>query len=153
MGVDAFRMDTEKHVSRLTLNQFYFPSWLKTGGKNFYVFGEVCTRVSEFWNHNIPAISAPFYTWAETDSNYINALGDDQLENVNLTMQAIHLQVISQLLIMFILMVLHIILLITVRAMAQALLTSQCIGTSLLPAMHLPVLLKRIHIIMIQHGM
>ena len=85
MGVDAFRMDTEKHVSRLTLNQFYFPSWLKTGGKNFYVFGEVCTRVSEFWNHNIPAISAPFYTWAETDSNYINALGDDQLENVNLT--------------------------------------------------------------------
>ena len=85
MGVDAFRMDTEKHVSRLTLNQFYFPSWLKTGGKNFYVFGEVCTRVSEFWNHNIPAISAPFYTWAETDSKYINALGDDQLENVNLT--------------------------------------------------------------------
>ena len=48
MGVDAFRMDTEKHVSRLTLNQFYFPSWLKTGGKNFYVFGEVCTRVSGF---------------------------------------------------------------------------------------------------------
>ena len=52
--------------------QFYFPSWLKTGGKNFYVFGEVCTRVSEFWNHNIPAISAPFYTWAETDLSLIH---------------------------------------------------------------------------------
>lgn len=79
MGVDAFRMDTEKHISRLTLNQFYFPSWLKTGGENFYVFGEVCTRVSEFWNHNIPAISAPFYTWAETDSKYINALNTHRM--------------------------------------------------------------------------
>ncbi len=87
MGVDAFRMDTEKHVSRLTLNQFYFPSWQATGGKNFFVFGEVCTRVSEFWNHNIPAISAPFYTWAETDSKYINALGDDWEKNVDLTLQ------------------------------------------------------------------
>ncbi len=85
-GVDAFRLDTEKHVSRLTLNQFYFPSWLNAGGENFYVFGEVCTRVSEFWNHGIPAISAPFYTWAETDSKYINALGDDWKANVDLTL-------------------------------------------------------------------
>lgn len=85
MGVDGFRLDTEKHVSRLTLNQFFFPSWLSTGGDNFYVFGEVCTRVSEFWNHNIPAISAPFYTWAETDSKYIGALGDDWDANVQLT--------------------------------------------------------------------
>ena len=86
-GVDAFRMDTEKHVSRLTLNQFYFPSWLNAGGDNFYVFGEVCTRVSEFWNHNIPAISAPFYTWAETDSQYKNALGSDPLANVDITLK------------------------------------------------------------------
>lgn len=85
MGVDAFRLDTEKHVSRLTLNQFFFPSWLSAGGQNFYVFGEVCTRVSEFWNHNIPAISAPFYTWAETDSKYKNALGSDWSANVDLT--------------------------------------------------------------------
>lgn len=86
MGVDAFRMDTEKHVSRLTLNQFFFPSWLNAGGDNFFVFGEVCTRVSEFWNHNIPAISAPFYTWAETDSQYIDALGSDWSKNVDLTL-------------------------------------------------------------------
>lgn len=85
MGVDAFRLDTEKHVSRLTLNQFFFPSWLSAGGDNFYVYGEVCTRVSEFWNHNIPAISAPFYTWAETDSKYINALGSDWSANVDMT--------------------------------------------------------------------
>lgn len=87
MGVDAFRLDTEKHVSRLSLNQFFFPSWRAAGGNNFYIFGEVCTRVSEFWNHNIPAISAPFYTWAETDSKYINALGNDWEANVNLTLQ------------------------------------------------------------------
>ena len=86
MGVDGFRLDTEKHVSRLTLNQFFFPSWLNAGGENFFVFGEVCTRVSEFWNHNIPAISAPFYTWAETDSKYKNALGNDWEANVNLTL-------------------------------------------------------------------
>ena len=87
MGVDAFRLDTEKHVSRLTLNQYYFPSWLKTGGKNFFIFGEVCTRVSEFWNHNIPAISTPFYTWGETDSKYINSFGNDWEKNVKLTLE------------------------------------------------------------------
>ena len=87
MGIDGFRLDTEKHVSRLTLNQYYFPSWLSEGGDNFFIFGEVCTRVSEFWNHNIPAISAPFYTWAETDSKYKNALGDNWEANVNLTLQ------------------------------------------------------------------
>ena len=87
MGVDAFRLDTEKHVSRLTLNQYFFPSWLKTGGKNFFIFGEVCTRVSEFWNHNIPAISAPFYTWAESDSQYIDSFTNDQAANIDLTLK------------------------------------------------------------------
>ena len=87
MGVDAFRLDTEKHVSRLTLNQFFFPEWQKAGGDKFFIYGEVCTRVSEYWNHGIPAISAPFYTWAETDSKYINALGSDWEQNVNLTLQ------------------------------------------------------------------
>ena len=42
MGVDAFRLDTEKHINRWTLNSAYFPHF--TGGqyKNFYIFGEVC---------------------------------------------------------------------------------------------------------------
>ncbi len=87
MGVDAFRMDTEKHVSRLSLNEYYFPSWNATGGENFYVFGEVCTRVSEFWNHGIPAISAPFYTWAETESKYKNAYGSDWESNINKSLE------------------------------------------------------------------
>ena len=69
MGVDAFRIDTMKHISRLTLNNYIFPALYefanKCGNPNFYMFGEVCTRVREVWNRNIPALSAPFYTWKE----------------------------------------------------------------------------------------
>lgn len=69
MGVDAFRIDTMKHISRLTLNNYIFPALYefakKCGNDNFFMFGEVCTRVREVWNRNIPALSAPFYTWKE----------------------------------------------------------------------------------------
>lgn len=66
MGVDAFRIDTVKHVSRLSFNKQYIPHWKATGGENFYMFGEVCTRVREVWNKGIAADSAPFYTWKES---------------------------------------------------------------------------------------
>lgn len=85
MGVDAFRLDTEKHISRLTLNELYFPQIYKNAPNGFFLFGEVCTRVSEFWNHNIPAISAPFYGWAETDSKWKNCYGSDPSKNVDLS--------------------------------------------------------------------
>lgn len=65
MGVDAFRIDTVKHVSRLTFNKEFNPAFKARGGKDFYMFGEVCTRYHGVWNSGIPAISAPFYTWAE----------------------------------------------------------------------------------------
>lgn len=69
MGVDAFRIDTMKHISRLTLNNYIFPALYeyarRCGNENFFMYGEVCTRVREVWNHNIPALSAPFYTWKE----------------------------------------------------------------------------------------
>ncbi len=74
MGVDAFRLDTEKHINRWTLNNAYFPEFydimsMKTGGKqNFHIFGEVCSRVRETWNHNIPSSSPAFFTWEETES-------------------------------------------------------------------------------------
>ena len=73
MGVDAFRIDTMKHISRYTLNKYYFPSFLaiakKVGNPYFHMFGEVCSRWSEsVWNHNNPNCSAPFYTWAENKS-------------------------------------------------------------------------------------
>jgi glycosidase len=68
MGVDAFRLDTEKHISRWTLNSAYFPKF--TSVKNFYIFGEVCARYWGVWNEGVQAISCPFYTWAETDSKW-----------------------------------------------------------------------------------
>ena len=71
LGVDAFRVDTTKHISRLTLNKYIWPGLYeiakKCGNNNFHMFGEVCTRVRGIWNHEIQADSCPFYTWAETD--------------------------------------------------------------------------------------
>ena len=69
MGVDAFRLDTEKHINRWTLNSAYFPHF--TGGqyKNFYIFGEVCARWSEFINEGGASDSCFFYTTAQTSRN------------------------------------------------------------------------------------
>ncbi|MBE6051570.1 MAG: starch-binding protein [Clostridium sp.] len=69
MGVDSFRLDTVKHISRLSLNKEYIPAFKQRGGDNFYIFGEVATRYRDVWNSGIPAISTPFYTWKES-KNY-----------------------------------------------------------------------------------
>ena len=70
MGVDAFRIDTMKHISRLTFNKYLFPAFQHyadlCGNPNFFMFGEVCTRVREVWNHGQACDSAPFYTWKES---------------------------------------------------------------------------------------
>lgn len=66
MGVDGFRVDTTKHISRLTFNETFIPAFKETGGENFYMFGEVCARAREVWYRNRPALSAPFYTWKES---------------------------------------------------------------------------------------
>ncbi|MCH5180789.1 MAG: starch-binding protein [Erysipelotrichales bacterium] len=70
LGVDYFRIDTMKHISRLTFNNYLLPGLYefarRCGNNNFYMFGEVCARVREVWNHGIPALSAPFYTWKES---------------------------------------------------------------------------------------
>ena len=65
MGVDGFRIDTVKHVSRNTFNRRFIPAFKDAGGENFYMFGEVCTRVNEVWNHGVAPLSTPFYTWKE----------------------------------------------------------------------------------------
>lgn len=70
MGVDAFRVDTVKHISRLTFNNEFIPQLTAAGGEYFYIFGETCTRYRDVWNSGIPAISVPFYTWKETHPNY-----------------------------------------------------------------------------------
>ena len=64
MGVDSFRLDTEKHISRWTLNHAYFPVF--TAVDNFFVFGEDCARVRDIWNHGVQSDSPPFYGWKET---------------------------------------------------------------------------------------
>lgn len=70
MGVDAFRIDTMKHISRLTFNNYFFPAFKefakKCGNPHFHMFGEVCTRVREVWNKGVAAISCPFYSWKES---------------------------------------------------------------------------------------
>ncbi|WP_455072785.1 chitobiase/beta-hexosaminidase C-terminal domain-containing protein [Paenibacillus caseinilyticus] len=68
MGVDSFRVDTLKHVSRYDFNKYFLPAWKERGGSNFFIFGEVATRYRDVWNSGIPAISTPFYTWKESKS-------------------------------------------------------------------------------------
>ncbi|HOV14921.1 MAG TPA: alpha-amylase family glycosyl hydrolase, partial [Spirochaetota bacterium] len=69
MGVDGFRIDTVKHISRLTFNKEFIPQFKTMGGSGFFIFGEVCSRYRQVWNNGIPAISTPFFTWKE-EANY-----------------------------------------------------------------------------------
>ena len=83
MGVDAFRIDTMKHISRLTFNNYYFPAFQAIakkarGDDKFFMFGEVCTRVREVFNKNQPCDSAPFYGWKE---NKTYAWGTNEQNN------------------------------------------------------------------------
>jgi glycosidase len=67
MGVDAFRIDTVKHISRLTFNNFFNPVFKAVGGEKFYMFGEVCTKSAQVWYRGeTPPLSAPFYTWKDS---------------------------------------------------------------------------------------
>lgn len=74
MGVDAFRVDTVRHISRLSLNKgfinglndIYNQVHGTTGEGNFFMFGEVCTRYNTVWYREVPALSTPFYTWKES---------------------------------------------------------------------------------------
>lgn len=91
MGVDAFRVDTLRHISRLSLNAMYNDRLNAAGGSSFYMFGECCTRYNGVWYRGMASESAPFYTWDESDASYLNnwkwennseAVG----ENLNLTL-------------------------------------------------------------------
>lgn len=99
MGVDAFRVDTTKHISRLTFNNAltepFYEAAKANGNDSFYMFGEVCTRVREVWNKGVPPLSSPFYTWkesksypwSETDSS-VNEASTKQNYNDNLSVDA-----------------------------------------------------------------
>ncbi len=74
MGVDAFRIDTGGHISRLTFNKMFNQQFLaagekykaKRGGTPFFMYTEVCARSEEViyrgQNYNC---SPCFYTWKE----------------------------------------------------------------------------------------
>ena len=78
MGVDAFRIDTLKHISRLTMNKEFIPQFHEAaaaaGNDKFFMFGEACVKRNEVWNGNLPPISVCFYTWNQnankTDASY-----------------------------------------------------------------------------------
>ena len=96
MGVDAFRVDTVRHIPRLSLNIMFNQQLMDraadSGNPNFYMFGEICTRYTSVWYRGHAEESTPYYTWKEpnskwadmwnwgTDANSVN-------ENMNLTLQ------------------------------------------------------------------
>lgn len=91
MGVDAFRMDTTRHISRLTLNTMFLPQ-LNSVTDNFYMFGEVCCRYSQVWYRDHANESVPFYTWKESDSSWEDKWSWDSdaasvNNNMNLTLE------------------------------------------------------------------
>ncbi len=94
MGVDGFRVDTVRHMSRLSLNMMYNKRFLDAaadaGKEGFWMFGEICCRYTQTWYRDHACESVPFYTWDETDSKYASAWSWDTTpeavnNNMNLT--------------------------------------------------------------------
>lgn len=86
MGVDAFRIDTVKHISRLTMNNAFIPGFSayakSIGKKNFFMYGEVCCRVSEVVNHGVSQVSPFYYTWKPEKSYTWNNESVDGKDNL-----------------------------------------------------------------------
>ncbi len=96
MGVDGFRVDTVRHISRLSLNMMYNDQINEAaaalGNSNFYMFGEICCRYSQIWYRDHACESVQFYTWDESDPSYkqnwnfdTDATAEEINENMNLT--------------------------------------------------------------------
>ncbi|MBQ5566034.1 MAG: Ig-like domain-containing protein, partial [Clostridia bacterium] len=83
MGVDAFRIDTVKHISRLTFNSVFLPAFKQAGGDKFYMFGEICTKGHDVWYRDCPPISTCFYTW-DDEASWKNQWSTDQAANAAL---------------------------------------------------------------------
>ena len=71
-GVDGFRVDTLRHMSRLSLNAQVLDQLNAVGGSGFYMFGEACTRHTDVWYRGLASESAPFYTWDEADNSFLD---------------------------------------------------------------------------------
>ncbi len=87
MGVDAFRVDTLRHIPRLSMNTMFADQLNAIGGKNFYMFGEVCCRYTQVWYRDHASESVQFYTWDEPDSSYTSQWNwENTPENVSKNM-------------------------------------------------------------------
>ena len=94
MGVDGFRVDTVRHIPRLSLNMMYntqFHDAAKLAGNNhFMMFGEICTRYTQVWYRDHAEESTPYYTWAESNDKWAKEWSFDTTpeainNNMNLT--------------------------------------------------------------------
>lgn len=74
MGVDGFRVDTVRHIPRLSLNLMFNEQILdnakNVGKSNFLMFGEICTRYTSIWYRGHAEESTPYYTWKESNSKW-----------------------------------------------------------------------------------
>ncbi len=79
MGVDAFRVDTVRHIPRISLNKWYNDRFNENakanGNNNFYMFGEICCRYSQVWYRDVQSESVQFYTW-DDNSTWLNKMKD-----------------------------------------------------------------------------
>lgn len=94
MGVDGFRVDTVRHIPRISLNLMYNQQFLdnaKNAGKsNFLMFGEICTRFTQIWYRGHAEESTPYYTWKESNSKWADqwswgTSAEDINNNMNVT--------------------------------------------------------------------
>ena len=85
MGVDGFRIDCAKHISRLTLNKAFLPYFHELGEKYkskrlnecpFFIYGEVVSRFSTVSNSESLPSSPYYYTW-QSDDSLLSQWSDD----------------------------------------------------------------------------
>lgn len=87
MGVDAFRIDTGKHLSRLEFNYYLNDRFIETakscGRDSFYMFTEICAKSSDVtYRGNVENLSPYFYTWKDTSDYGFTMEDRDQFEGV-----------------------------------------------------------------------
>lgn len=96
MGVDGFRVDTVRHIPRVSLNIMFNEQLMdaaKAAGKpNFYMFGEICTRYTSVWYRGHAEESTPYYTWKESNSKWADSWNwgtsaSEINDNMNLVLQ------------------------------------------------------------------
>ena len=94
MGVDGFRVDTVRHIPRISLNLMYNQQFLdnakNVGKSNFLMFGEICTRYTQIWYRGHAEESTPYYTWKESNSKWADqwswgTTAEDINNNMNVT--------------------------------------------------------------------